>query len=372
MIVLDGGHITAELSGIGRYALGLIAGLASINPPQRIAILGGEEALIVPAISHAKSMEWIRAPGPALSLRSQWRTPRILRRLEAKVFHCPYVTAPIMPMRARLILTVHDLIPQRCTSGLARSKKVKYARVWRAWCRAQYRRAGAIITVSEFSRRELIEYERLDAEKVVRIHNGVDPASTGSAERFRAKFNVPPSTPIVSYLGRHDPYKNVLALVQAFEGVHQDHSTALLIIGGKLDDRYPEARDRAARSRAREAIIFTGYLSEADRADLLAASAVFAFPSRYEGFGLPPLEAMAAGVPVVASNAASLPEALGDAATLVEPDDVDGLSNAIINLLRSETLRTNHIEAGRRQAVKFTWRKCAEEHLAIYDRVMRE
>jgi len=371
MIAIDGRFVTDELSGIGRYTLGLVSGLAEANPPQRITILGGHEPMIRSAMCGCDTMDFVPAAERPLSLRGQCALPGILRRLRARVFHSPYLSAPLLARRIPSIITVHDLIPERHPEGLPRAWKVKAAPLWRAWCRAQYRRAIAIITVSDFSRRELIEHAKLTPDKVTRIYNGVHPAPAGDGVLFRRRFGIKDTVRIISYVGRHDPYKNIASLVRAFERVHESCSDAMLVIGGGLDPRYPEAREMAERGPARDAILFTGYLDEPMRISLLRASAVFAFPSRYEGFGLPPLEAMAAGVPVVAGNAASLPEVLGDAVTLVDPDDIEGLAGAILDLLRDASLRARRIEAGLNQAAKFTWQRCAEEHFALYEQVMQ-
>jgi glycosyltransferase involved in cell wall biosynthesis len=371
MIVIDGRFITAELSGIGRYSLGLLNGLASIGAA-KITVLGGDEAAMAASLRPSTSIDHVSFNGSPLSPRSQLSLPPMLRRLGARAFHSPYVTAPLLARSIPCVITVHDLIPQRFPQGLSRAWKVRVSHLWNSWCRAQYRRAAKLVTVSDFSKRELIEFARVPPQKVVRIHNGVVAPPPASAQLVRERFGVPADAPIVSYIGRHDPYKNVELLVRAFPAVVESVSGAFLVIGGALDHRYPEARATAEKGPARRSILFTGYLDEVLRASLLRASSVFAFASRYEGFGLPPLEAMAAGVPVVSSDATSLPEVLADAATLVSPDDVGGFSRAIIELLRDGRLRASRIEAGLRQAAKFTWRKSAEEHLALYEQVMRE
>jgi alpha-1,3-rhamnosyl/mannosyltransferase len=142
------------------------------------------------------------------------------------------------------------------------------------------------------------------------------------------------------------------------------------VVAGKPDPRYPEVRRQAANSRWRQRIVFTGYLEDSMRVSLLRASRVFVFPSRHEGFGLPPLEAMAEGVPVVASTAPALQEVLGTAAQLVEPDDVQGFARAILDLLMNAQAAEEGVDRGLRQAARFSWRECASRHLSLYRKLL--
>jgi glycosyltransferase involved in cell wall biosynthesis len=370
-VVFDARWITPEMSGIGRYSAGLLGGLADLaDPDVPIVALGGDESTVAGLMDGAASMRFEPFAMPPHAPASQVRLPRALARLGARVFHSPYVFAPPFgARRARLVTTVHDLIPQRYPQGLARSRKVRLAWLWRAWCARQYARSSAIVTVSDFSRREIIKHARIAPDRVTRIHNGVSRSPLDvDGSLFRRRFNV--HSRILSTVGRHDPYKNVEGLIRAFDLVAREVSDATLVIAGRLDPRYPEPRELARSLPCAERIVFTDFIDEPTRVSLLRASSVFAFPSRYEGFGLPPLEAMAEGVPVVSSDAASLPEALGDAASLVNPDDTPCFARAIIDLLADASLRAERAAAGRRRAATFTWRRCAEEHLALYRRLL--
>jgi glycosyltransferase involved in cell wall biosynthesis len=160
-------------------------------------------------------------------------------------------------------------------------------------------------------------------------------------------------------------------LIRAFQHLWKEHTSEVtLVIGGKLDPRYPEAQQLAASLGLARWVVFTDYLDDAARLALLRASSLFVFASYYEGFGLPPLEAMAEGIPVVASNAASLPEILGDAALCVAPDDVEGLARAMRTILSQPALAHQLSKAGRERAAQFTWEACAAAHLALYESLM--
>lgn len=369
-IIIDARHITANLSGIGRYTHGLLQGLAKIDHQYDVFALvrrPDETDLIGDLPDTIKTIEFNHS---MWSIRSQLALPRLIRRLGASLIHMPYLHVPVLPHAARAIVTVHDVIPTALKHELSRSRKTRYRYAWNLWSRLQYHRADAVVTVSDYSSHQLETLEHIPVEKIHRIYNGVTTGEPAMKEsELRRKLGV--EGRIVSYVGRHDPYKNVGGLVRAFElSCEQLGEDVVLVIAGKIDQRYPHANKLAKASPFHKRIIFTGYLPEAERLALLRASSVFTFPSMHEGFGLPPLEAMAEGVPVIASNAASLPEVLGDAALFVNPRNPESLADAIANVLTDKKTAARLRSAGYTQAAKYTWKRCAEEHAALYDTVL--
>jgi glycosyltransferase involved in cell wall biosynthesis len=172
--------------------------------------------------------------------------------------------------------------------------------------------------------------------------------------------------PYLLYVGNVTPRKNIARLFESFAAVHARHPAVSLVIGGKR--RWNNAEIDAAFERLDlgSSVRFTGYMDDADLPAVYSAAEVFVFPSRYEGFGLPLLEAMACGAPVVTSTASSLPEVAGDAALLVDPDDTNGLAEAIERLLTDEPLRADLRNRGIRHAAGFTWKRAAHETLIVY------
>ena len=369
-IVFDARCVAPELSGIGRYALGVLSGLAALHPPQKIYVLGGDARLIDEAVQGSPWLERLPCDWSAWSVRGLLLLPRYLRELRCQVYHCPYVYAPPFAPGTAKVVTVHDLIPNRCPDLLHRAWKVRLSPLWNLWFRTQCASAQAVITVSDFSRQELLEFLHLPQAKVQRIYNGVQPSQTTlTAADVRSRFGL--QGLIISYIGRHDPYKNIAGLIRAFWHLCKESASEVtLVIGGKIDPRYPEAQRLATSLGLERRVVFTDYLDEATRLALLRASSLFVFASRYEGFGLPPLEAMAEGIPVIASNAASLPEILGDAALFVAPDDAEGLARAMRTLLSNPALAQQLSKAGRERAAQFTWQACASAHLALYESLM--
>jgi glycosyltransferase involved in cell wall biosynthesis len=347
--------------------LGLIHGLNEIGA-DNVRVIGRRMPLIDAAL-RGGSIELVECQLPPWSIRSQVFLPALLKRLGCRVYHCPYVFAPLRSGDWRTLVTVHDMIPHVMRRELRASMKSRLFPLFDRWFRAQCRRADAIITVSDYSSRELCRVADVSATKICRIYPGVSAGSTSVAEQqIRDRFEL--RGPIVSYIGRHDPYKNVAGLIESFRQViHLLGPRTQLVIAGRPDARYPLSQELLSQPALAGRVTLADYLEEDERIALLRASSVFVFPSRYEGFGLPPLEAMIEGVPVVSSNATSLPEVLGDAALMVDPMDSSSMGRAIASVLSDAGLAGSLKDRGRIHAATFTWRRCAEQHMAMYDRM---
>jgi glycosyltransferase involved in cell wall biosynthesis len=177
--------------------------------------------------------------------------------------------------------------------------------------------------------------------------------------------------PYLLYLGGINARKNITQLFTAYARIRERHPDLLLVVGGKRQWRTGEIDAAFRRLDLASHVHFTGYVADGDLPALYSAAELFVFPSLYEGFGLPPLEAMACGTPVVTSNVSSLPEAVGDAALTVDPYDVGELVLAIDRLLTDEMLRADLRRRGLERASRFTWARTARETLAIYEQVLR-
>src|SRR5919108_1837465 len=369
-ILFDARSLDGEMSGITRYALGLLKGVAELDPPGKIFILGKTAGSLCEEFARHSCFEVVHCDLPAWSILSQVKMPKILRKIDCRVYHCPDVFAPLMIKDAAVVITLHDLIPARCRSMLKNSRKGRFYPLWDSWLRLQCAKADALITVSNFSRQDIFELLKVPFRKVWTIYNGIQAGQTRvSTEDVRKKFAL--NGEIISYVGRHDPYKNLVALVEAFKAILQKSGRDLyLAIGGKIDRRYPEARRSAEQLGLGRRVVFTDYLDEGWRVALLRASSVFVYPSLYEGFGLPPLEAMCEGVPVVASNAASLPEVLDQAALLVDAKRPEALADATLEVLENEYLRHRLVERGYERVSHFSWKHSAQQHLELYEALM--
>jgi glycosyltransferase involved in cell wall biosynthesis len=294
--------------------------------------------------------------------------PWLLHYMRIEVFHS---TNYMIPLRAfprhtqgpvKCVVTIHDLIPLIYPQHTPRAMKTRLYPLFKWLMRQVGARADVIITPSSASRADVIKYMHIPAqqhEKVLAIPEGVDA-------RYVPAKKKPADHRTVLYVGRLDPYKNVVNLIEAFSLVHAQLPNVRLQIVGPDDPRYPEARRRSAERGLDPWIDRTGYADAATLLEAYQQADVLALPSRYEGFGLPVLEAMACGTPVVCSRTASLPEVAGDAACLIDPDDVQGLADALIQTLSDPEYADRLKKRGLQRAQHFTWESTARKTLAAY------
>jgi alpha-1,3-rhamnosyl/mannosyltransferase len=227
-------------------------------------------------------------------------------------------------------------------------------------------RGASVHTYSDFVAGEVREHFGLPADRVTRIYTGIASTVGGDPARGRA---VAGASRYVLALATIEPRKNLPMLVRAFDLVAGDDRDLRLAIAGPPGWGIDAFETAVAKARHREQILGLGYVDERDRRDLLAGAAVLAYPSVYEGFGHPPLEAMQCGVPVVASSAGPLPEVLGDAALLPDPADVNAIAADLARALEDEELRARLVAEGHARVARFDWSGSAEEFARLYERL---
>ncbi len=378
-VVLDARWIFPQLSGIGAYTRELIRHLPAADGDTTYVLLF-DSALLADRVRRDAGLDALpnalieRVPYGLFSAASQLRLPGLLRRLRTGVYHAPNYLVPYAAFGKRprrrgpaCVITLHDLIPLLFPHYTPKALKTRLLPLFRLVLRASARRADAIITPSACSRRDVIRALRLPA--------GRAPAVTVVPEGVHERFRPPPARPPareILFVGRFDPYKNAPRLVEAFADLRRRVPDARLRLVGPPDARYPGARAAAERLGVSGAVRWDGYLADEDLVRAYGEAAVFALPSRYEGFGLPVLEAMACGTPVVCGNRSSLPEVAGDAALLVDPDDTAALAGALERVLTEPALAAHLAAKGLRQAARFSWRRTAEQTLEVYRSVARD
>jgi glycosyltransferase involved in cell wall biosynthesis len=292
--------------------------------------------------------------------------PRQVRRLEIDVLHCPIPLAP-RGSPIPLVVTVHDAMQWDHPDWFPRM-----TRIYGVLLAAALRRATRVLTPSTESRRRLLAALDLDPERVDVTPYGVD-------ERFSPG---PPSPAILKDLGVPQPYlftvgtfqprKNLEATLGAFERLADAGADHHLVVAGARGWSDDGLVARLERARWRSRIHLVGRVSDDSLVTLYRGADCFVFPSRGEGFGLPPLEAMACGTPVVASRASSIPEVVGDAGLLVDPDEVAEIAGALERVVGSPSIRAELVRRGRERALGFTWARCAELTVAAYRRALGE
>jgi glycosyltransferase involved in cell wall biosynthesis len=306
------------------------------------------------------------------SVREHLSIPLQLRRLGADLLHSPHYVVPLLGRRPTVV-TIHDcihlLFPQYLPSRLAS----RYAELM---MRKAVERSALVFTVSEASRRDILRFfPATDPDRVEVVPNAIDPAlleDPGEEEIERVCERYQIRGRFVLYAGNIKPHKNVERLVEAFARLRQRSGfddVKLLIIGDEAS-RYGSLRRSVEAAGVRQDVRFFGFVPERTLAALYRLASVFAFPSLYEGFGLPPLEAMACGTPVLTSRLSSLPEVVGDAALLVDPYDVDDIASGLARILEDAELRARLVVAGRQRAQHFSWERSVRAIHSGYMRVL--
>jgi glycosyltransferase involved in cell wall biosynthesis len=361
-IAIDGTPLLGHRTGVGEVTAGLLGALAD-RPDVEVHAYAltwrgrTQLAEVVPSGVLATTR-----PIPATVVRGAWERGLSRPRAEdwtgpVDVVHATNFVAP--PARAPVVVTVHDVtflrLPELCTPDTLR---------YPALIRRAVDRGAVVHTPSEFVAAEVREHFSVPADRVVAIHSGIPPVLHGDAPRGHRLAG---GDRYVLALGTIEPRKNLATLVRAFDHLAVDDPDLRLVLAGPPGWDSARVQSAIDSIRSRERVVQTGFVSDAARADLLAGAAVFAYPSVYEGFGFPPLEAMVCGVPVVAGAAGALPEILGDAATFVAPEDADALAGAIAELVDpAATRRQELVTRGRARAAEYDWSITAARMVELY------
>ena len=377
-IGLDGRYIQDHFPGIGRYTYSLISALAPLAPADTLVVLTN------PALPNSRydlstlashgNIELVRVDIPTFSLAEQLRLPGVASQLSLSVLHSPYYVKPYrLPVPS--ILTIYDAIPTRYpgyyplrTRFLIRSLK-----------RLALRSADHCLAISETTKADFASEYGIDPGRITAIPLAADarfrPLEPTAVVAVRQRYDLPQE--YVLYLGINKPHKNLVQLAQAWAEMGRRTRTGrdrgpVLALAGREDPRYPQARQRVLDLDLGDSVLFLGDVPESDLPALYAGATLFAFPSLYEGFGLPVLEAMACGTPVACSNTSSLPEIVGDAALTFDPEDVASIADVLQRLLGNADLRHAMSRRGLEQAGRFTWSHTALRTLEVYRSVARE
>lgn len=354
-VLLDLRMVRGRLHGIARYALELARRMPALAPDLRFSALVPPEGLpeglgeLMPRMPLHKARAGFLSPfeQPALAVD--------LARLKPDAYHATSFSLPLF-WDGRLVATLHDANHVALADQYTPVQSIYY----RVVVGPRAKRASALVTVSEFSREELGRYLGLSPYRLQVIHNGVDPRfqppTPGDAREFRERHELPAR--YVAAVGNTKRFKN-LELLRHFAA---DLPVPVVLLAGK--------GAVAHELGLHENVVDLEELPEAEMPLFYGAAAALLLPSKYEGFGLPALEAMASGCPVLAADATALPEVVGGAALKLPPDDAAAWREATLRVLRDDKLRGELIELGRERAARFTWDDCARRMLTVYRRVL--
>ncbi|MBN1921069.1 MAG: glycosyltransferase family 4 protein [Anaerolineae bacterium] len=360
--VLDARTATPHFPGIGRYVANLARALIpQLAPDEQLTVFFDPAyPLDLPSGDAVHSLPVDVSP---FSLRQQWVIPRLLQQHKADVYHSAYYLMPYFP-GVPTLLTFYDLIPIHFPEY-----STLKARLLFRWATVlALRTARHTLAISEATRRDFLTRFRLQPEQVTAIPLAADPAFTpqppDAVTALRTRRSLPDK--FILYLGSNKPHKNLVRLIEAWAIVQAEMPDVTLVIAGAWLPQHPEPRQRAQALGIDGRVCWLGPLPGADLPALYTAADIFVFPSLYEGFGLPVIEAMACGTPVACANTSSLPEVLGDAAVLFDPTQTEAIADALRRVLGDADLRTDLRRQGLAQVAKFSWSQTAQETLVLY------
>ena len=370
--------------GVGTYIRNLVRSIGELD-------LANHYTLIVPGNDIPEladlpaNFETALYEPPNGRVRNQVQYPLFLKRFAADLFHIPLNSVPLW-MPKPYVVTIHDMGSLLFESGPGLENNLRLYRLRRGLLRAD-----RVIAVSTSTRRDVESVLGIPSNRIRTIYNAPDPtfyepAAAPGVGFGESDMRYPPEMsrvleryqihhPFLLYVGRTNPQKNIPRLVEAFavlRGELDDHALykdlRLIIIGDEIS-RHPSLRQAVIQSRVEDAVRFLGFVPIETLRVFYQAASAFVFPSLYEGFGLPPLEAMACGTPVVCSSVSSLPEVVGDAAAIVNPENVFDIARGMREVLFDRDLRATLVARGFAQLKQFSWRRTARQVLETYEEV---
>ena len=351
-------------TGVGRYTFSLVRELAKLDPENEyVLFLNARRYQTFPA--PGPNFRTVEADIPWFGVREQLALPRLMARERLDLVHHPHLTVPMLSTTP-FVVTIHDLnyLDSKLTFGSSAGFDLRRT-VQRAGYRLELekaRRARRIIAVSNHTRAEVARVLRIDPARIAVTYEAADsPGEVKPDRRVLERHDL--DAPFFLYVGSAYAYKNLARLIEAFARVDVDHK---LVLAGDLEDFGPALREQAVNLGLARRVVFPGRVSDAGLAALYAGALAYVFVSFSEGFGLPGLEAMSAGVPVVAARAGSLREIYGDAARYCDPHDVDSIADAIAEVATDPELRIRLVALGRERAAEFSWQRTAEQTLTVY------
>ncbi|TAK96478.1 glycosyltransferase family 1 protein [Patescibacteria group bacterium] len=359
--------------GLGRYTQKLIEQLERIDSKNQYVIFLRQENFDEYQPKN-KNFQKVLANYQWYTLAEQIHLPRLLKKAKLDLVHFPHFNVPLA-YRGKFVITIHDLIllhfPTRRGSTLSPlrywGKFLAYR--WVIW--SALRRAERVITVSHFTKKDILSHYAIPERKIVVTHEGCGMPeivqNSPATEKILHAYGI--LKPYILYVGNAYPHKNLERLARAFLLLQKQHSQLQLVLVGKSDYFYNQLQKLVERESIPR-VRFAGFVAESDLPAVYQQAEAYVFPSLYEGFGLPPLEAMAEQVPVVASNHACMREILGGAAEYFDATQEEQIAEAINRVLTDQPLRAFLIEKGRQQIKQYDWQSMAKVTKKIYEAVV--
>ncbi len=378
-IGIDARFYRKETGGIGRYTRALLEELAKIDKTNEYIVYitpeDNSEYVQTMQNSNLKSQNFRKKVIPIshYSLSEQTKFLNILKKDKLDLVHFANFNHPIF-YPGKFITTIHDLTMMLYPAGKSQKslvRKFAFARVMDSAAK----NASAVIAVSKATKDDVVKVLKADPKNIEVIYEGIDKnynakkTDEHNIKKSLKRYNI--KKPYLLFLSQWRPHKGILQLLEAFDILKQeyliDHQ---LVIVGKPNNHFPEIPNAISKNKYKKDIITPGFVDEKDLPILYQNADCFVFPSHYEGFGLPPIEAMACGAVVAASNVSCMPEVLGDAAAYFDPYSPEAMAEMILKVIKSDKLKNDLRAKGLEQVKKYSWAKMAKETLELYKKVV--
>lgn len=369
-IGIDGRELLRnQITGIGRFLSNFLKYAPEIKPDWEFILFMNQHnaGADVPICPNLKQMV---IPENWTFWWDQVKLPKYLRKEKIDIFFSPYYKAPIFSP-CPTVITIHDIAPfVKCRATFSRLHYGHKRFALRIWSRFFARRATKNITVSNYSKKDIMNIFEISEEKIAVVYEGVreefKPKEKEDVEKVKERYGI--RGKYIFYIGNFEPHKNVEGILRAYSKINYElQKNCKLVIGGKKDGNFKKIKRLCLNLKIKKNAIFPGFIEDADLPALYSGAEIFLFPSFYEGFGLPPLEAMACGTPVISSNRTSLPEILGDAPILINPQNPDEIAKAIENILTNENLQKELKKKGIKRAAQFSLEDMSKKILDIFE-----
>ena len=355
--------------GLGRYTQKLIEKLEKVDGENRYFVFLRKENFDEYRPKN-KNFQKVLADYRWYTFAEQIMMPRLLGKYELDLVHFPHFNVPIF-YRKKFVITIHDLIlihfpTLRGTTLNPLFYFFKFL-AYKMTIKSAISRARRIIAVSEFTKKDIVDNYKVQGNKIKITYEACEDFcffSEDSAKTILKKYGI--INPYIMYVGNAYPHKNLSRLVLAFNKIRESEEDLRLVLVGKEDYFYRQLKETVRRKKI-ENVIFAGFVPDCDLDELYKNSRAYVFPSLYEGFGLPPLEAMAKGVPVASSSHSCMKEILGNSAWYFDGRRIEDMADKIIEILKNEPLRKELIGKGYDRAKKYSWHVMARKTLEIYN-----
>lgn len=354
-IGIDAQTTLGEKTGFGFYVKNLLENLQKIDPENQYIAFRPQDQK---DLSTSKRFLW-----------DQFSMPKQAKLAQVDILHQPCFSAPVL-FRGKIVVTIHDIIAKTYGQDLPFFSRQFFGR----WMPFTYRFADRVICDSECTKKDIIRLLKIPAEKIKVIYLAATDSGRKKdlkkIKQIKEKYSL--GEKYFLHIGSLNPRKNLEFLLRVFSKISQQNPKYNLVIAGGKSWYHDKLNNLAKELGLEKRVIFTGYVPDNDIDDLYFGASIFLFPSLYEGFGLPPLEAMSRGIPVISSDSSSLPEVIGNGGLMCPPDDETSWIKAIESVINNVSLQEKLSRQGLVQAKKFSWKKCAEETLHIYKQLYKD